>query len=349
MTANLRLGLHAAVCAAGLLYLAGDFWGFEGPVKHWLTGFRPDSPRSIAKAKASDVVARVRFHPITRSQLDRAVKERLWLRGLDATEVSASDLPAIRRAALDDLIDELLLRIEANERGVDAQVTEAEIDHAFQQFAARFAEGELDTALREQGLTRAEWRHRLAAKLEQEKALEQCIGETGSIDETEARDWFARHAGELEQPERLQARHVFLATLERKPDEAKRLLDRVLADFAAGKKDFAALALEWSDDEASKAKGGELGWLVRRDRLPADFAAAVFRLPERVPSLIRTSLGWHLVEVTAKQPAKARAFEDARGEIVASLVSQKRQKALAVFRAALRAREAERIEVWLEE
>jgi parvulin-like peptidyl-prolyl isomerase len=348
MAANLRLGLHAAVCAAGLLYLAGDFWGFDGPVKHWLTGFRPDSPRSIARAKASDVVARVRFHPITRSQLDRAVQERLWLRGLDASEVSATELPAIRRAALDDLIDEVLLRIEANERGVDAQVTEAAIDRAFQQFTARFTAEELDAALREQGLTRAEWRQRLTARLEQEKVLERCVGEAGPIDEAEARVWFAHHAGELEQPERLQARHVFLATLERNPDDAKRLLDRVLADLAAGKKDFAALALEWSDDEASKTKGGELGWLVR-DRLPADFAAAVFKLPERVPSLIRTSLGWHLVEVTAKQPAQARTFEDAREEVVAALISQKRQKAVAAFRSAVRAREAGRIEVWLEE
>jgi len=348
MAANVRCRLHVAVCAAALLYLAGDLWTFEGPVKRWLTGFRPDSPRLIAKAKASGVVARVGFHPITRSQLDRAVRERLWLQGRDEAEVSAGERVVLRQRALEELIDELLLRIEANRRGTGVTATEPEIDEAYRRFAARFGEGELDIALRGQGMTPAELRQRLAARLEQEKTLELWLGDVGKIEEAEVRDWFAGHAAELAQPERLQARHVFLATLERKPDEAKRSLDQALMNLSAGKKDFAALASELSDDEATKAKGGELGWLVR-DRLPADFAGAVFALPERSPALIRTSLGWHLVEVTGKQPAKPRTFEEAREEVVTALKAVKRREAVAAFRSALREREAGRIEVWREE
>jgi parvulin-like peptidyl-prolyl isomerase len=348
MAASVRFRLHAAVCAAGLLYLAGDLWAFDGPVKRWLTGFRPDSPQSITKAKASGIVARVEFHPITRSQLDRAVRERLWLQGLDESEASARERVALQRRTLDELIDDLLLRIEAHRRGIEVKASELEIDGAFQRFAARFEDGELDTALRSQGLDRAELRQRLAAWLEQEKTLELCVGDAWKIEETEAREWFTAHAAELGQPERLQARQVFLATLERNPDDAKRALDQALADLVAGKKDFAAMALELSDDEASKAKGGELGWLVR-DRLPADFADAVFALPERSPALVRTTLGWHLVEVTAKQPAKPRTFEEAREEVVTALETVKRKDAIAAFRLALRERAAGRIEIWLEE
>lgn len=348
MAPNVRFRLHAAVCIAGVLYLAGDLWAFDGPVKRWLTGFRPDSFRSIAKAKASGMVARVEFQPITRSQLDRAMQERLWLQGLDEGEVPPGQRAGLRRRVLDELIDELLLRIEANRRGIEVKATEGEIDQAFQRFAARFEEGELDTVLRSEGLDRAEWRQRLAARLEQEKTLELCVGDAGKIEEAEAREWFAGHAAELAQPERLQARHVFLATLERNPDDAKRSLDQALAELSSGKKDFAALALELSDDEATKAKGGELGWLVR-DRLPADFADAVFALPERSPALVRTTLGWHLVEVTGKQSAKPRTFEEAREEVMTALKTVRRRKAVAAFRSALRQREAAKIEIWLEE
>ena len=154
MAPSVRLRPHAAVCAAGIIYLAGDLWAFDGPVKHWLTGFRPDSSRSIAKAKASGVVARVAFQPITRSQLDRAMRERLWLQGFDEGEVQPGDRSTWRRKALDDLIDGLLLRIEASRRGIEVKATEPEIDRAFQRFAARFEEGELDTALRSEGLGR---------------------------------------------------------------------------------------------------------------------------------------------------------------------------------------------------
>jgi len=276
------------------------------------------------------------------------VGERLWLQGRDETDVPASERIALRRAALDELIDDLLLRIEADRRGIEVQATEPEIDRSFQRFAARFGEGELGTALRGQGLDRAELRQRLAARVEQEKLLELCAGDAGEIEEAEARDWFARHAAELVQPERLQARHVFVATLQRNAEDAKRSIDQAMLDLSTGKKDFAALASELSDDEATKAKGGELGWLVR-DRLPADFADAVFALPERSPALVHSTLGWHLVEVTAKQPVKPRSFEEAREEVVAALKALKRREAIAAFRAALREREAGRIEVWLEE
>jgi len=345
MAGNVRFRLHAAACAAGVLYLAGDLWMFHGPVKQWLTGLRPDSPRSVAKAKASGVVARVYFHPITRSQLDRALQERLWLRGLDASEMPASELGVERRAELDELIDDLLLRIEANRRGLEVHATESEIDRAFERFAVRFGEGGAEAALRDEGMSRAELRQRLAARLEQEKVLRLCLGDTEKIEESEAREWFARHSAELAQPERLQARHVFLATLERNPEEAKRTLDQAMTDLAAGKKDFTTLAAELSDDEATKVKGGELGWLAR-DRLPADFATAVFALPERSPTLIRTTLGWHLVEVMAKEPARLRIFDEAREEVMGALSAVKRRDAVNAFRRALREKEAGRIEVW---
>ena len=63
-----------------------------------------------------------------------------------------------------------------------------------------------------------------------------------------------------------------------------------------GEASFADLAAALSDDPASKTKGGELGWM-HAGRLAPDFAAQVLTLPEGTPSLIRTKIGWHLVEV----------------------------------------------------
>ena len=101
---------------------------------------------------------------------------------------------------------------------------------------------------------------------------------------------------------------------------------------------------ELSEDLANKDHGGALGWMTR-ERLPADFAAAVFSLALNQPRLIRTTLGWHLVEVTARKAAGPRTFEQAKPEILAALEAVKRRQATADFRQTLRKSAASKIEI----
>lgn len=75
---------------------------------------------------------------------------------------------------------------------------------------------------------------------------------------------------------------------------------------------------------------------MTRDRLPADFAAPLFTLEPNKPTLVRTRLGWHLVEITARQTASAATFEQARPEIHSALESTKRRAAIAAYRKSLR-------------
>ncbi len=118
-----------------------------------------------------------------------------------------------------------------------------------------------------------------------------------------------------------------------------------MEDLNSKTKDFATLARELSDDSATRDKGGDLGWMSR-SRLPGDFAAQVFTLPEDTPTLIRTKLGWHLVSVTDREPAVGRTLEEARPEIVASLSAVKRHQAVSDFRSALRKFEEHKIDIF---
>ncbi|RYD25875.1 MAG: hypothetical protein EOP87_23675, partial [Verrucomicrobiaceae bacterium] len=77
MTHTARLTL----CTAFLAYLAGDFFLFNGPLHRAIQVFSPDTPQALEKARKEGVVARVGNRPISRSQLDRAVFERLTLEG----------------------------------------------------------------------------------------------------------------------------------------------------------------------------------------------------------------------------------------------------------------------------
>ena len=307
----------------------------------------PSSSAAIAKAKAEGVVARVFNLRINRKQLERAVHERLWLEGKTLESLTSETLKTVRYAALDDLIAHELLRIKAKVNAPDLKVNDGEVDERLRRLLGRFAnKTEMETAMKSQGIaSERDLRDRLAARIQQEKYVESKIAPLAVVTDEEARKWFDENRKDLGLPERIEARHVFIATLELPPEEAKAKLDTALADLTAKKKDFATLAKELSEDLATKEQGGSLGWMTR-ERLPLDFSAPVFSMPLNQPTLVRTRLGWHLVEVTARKPAEERSYEQAKDEVMAALEAVKRRDAAAQYRDALRRFEAAKIDVF---
>jgi len=340
---TLRLALYGTVLA----YLAGDLFLFHGPLSRKIERADPGSAESIAAAKANGVVARVFNLQITRRQLDRAVHEHLWVIGQPIDRLTPEARKIARYAALDGLIDHELLRIKAKVNALQLRVTDEEIDERLQRFQARFESADAMVAsMKSQGIdNQQDLRDRLAARIQQEKYVETKIAPLAQVTDEEAREWFDQNHKDLAIPERIEARHVFIPTLNLPPAEAKTKLEVALADLTSNEKDFATLAKELSEDPATKDKGGSLGWMTRK-RLAADFSTPVFALPLHQPSLIQTRIGWHLVEVTARKPAEPRSFEQAKPEVFAALVAVKRHQAATEYRAALRQFEMAKIEVF---
>jgi peptidyl-prolyl cis-trans isomerase D len=340
---TLRLAIYGTVAA----WLAGDLFVFHGPLRRRIDLADPKSPEAVRLAKSQGVVARVFNHRITRDQLERAVHERLWLEGKKPTDLTPENLKLVRYAALDELIDHELLRVKAKVNATELKVTDQEVNERLRHLLGRFeSKDEMEAAMKSQGIANeSDLRDRLAARIQQEKYVELKTGPLAVVTEEEARAWFEQNRDKLALPERVRARHVFIATLNRPDEEAKVLLETALTDLTSGKTDFPTLAASLSEDPASKAQGGDLGWMSRV-RLPEDFSAPVFSLKPNTPTLLRTRIGWHLVEVTERKPKEQREFEQARGEVLAALEAMKRREAAREFRSALRRFEAEKIDVY---
>lgn len=339
----LRLVLYIAV----LGYLVGDLFVFKGPLRWRIDLGDPTSQAAIAQAKSEGVVARVAGQPISRSQLERAVSEYFWLQGKSAANVAPADLASARQAALDELIDHELLRLQTRAMASQLNASDEEINERIRRLVGRFeTKGALETAMKSQGIpNEKKLRERLAARIRQEKFVDLRIAPAIQVSEEEAAEWFAKHEKSLVHPERIEARHVFIPTLSHPPEEARETLAGALTELTEKKKDFTTLAKDISLDPATKNSGGALGWMTR-DRLPADFAAPVFAMKLNEPELVRTKLGWHLVEVTARENPAARSYADAKAEIIAALEAVKRRRAVAELRNSLRLSEAARIEVF---
>lgn len=339
--------LYPAACVLVLLYLASDLFIFKGPLRRMIDHAAQCGEGGAAAAKAGDVVARVFDHQITRSQLERAVRERLWLEGKTPEALSPGNRKIVRCTVLNELIDHELLRIKVKAHASELTVSDEEINERLNGFSSRFESPEtMEKAMKSQGVgTLRDLRDRLTARIQQEKYVESQIGSIARVTEEEAKKWYDENQKHLAIPERVEVRHIFIATLDRPAEEAKAALDAALADLTSKKKDFATLARELSEDSANNEAGGALGWMTR-DRLPADFGTPVFSLPLKQPALVRTKLGWHLVEVTARKATEVRTYEDAKAEVISALEGIKRRQVCSNYRDHLRLSEQDEIEVF---
>jgi hypothetical protein len=86
-----------------------------------------------------------------------------------------------------------------------------------------------------------------------------------------------------------------------------------------GHKDFTLLATQASDDKASAANGGDLGW-VREDILVPALRQALAGLAQGgVSEPVRTPDGWHLVKVIGIKPPGTATLAEAHDSLVRAL------------------------------
>ena len=170
-------------------------------------------------------------------------------------------------------------------------------------------------------------RERVADQIRSLQWLEQQIAAEKAATEKECRDFYETHLALFTQPIRFRASHIFLAASADTPPEmveSKREMIDVLAARLARGETLPQLAAEASEDEATKSRGGDLGFFSS-ERMPSEFFAEVKKLETGQRSNpFRSHLGFHIVAVAEIRPARVLSFADARGEILLALANERR-------------------------
>ncbi len=117
---------------------------------------------------------------------------------------------------------------------------------------------------------------------------------------------------EGKQNDKLHLRHILLAVTPTAADTAAtmRLADSLLT-LAQNGEDFAQLAKAFSDDNNTRAKGGELGWFAVKD-MPPEFASAIrgWKTPGEVKGPISSQYGIHILKLLDYQPERQYTMKD---------------------------------------
>jgi|SRR6185369_11060021 len=162
------------------------------------------------------------------------------------------------------------------------------------------------------------------------KLVNQTLGEAGtpeSITQADVeREYAARQASEFSLPEAAQVRHILVSDAEL----AEQLAARARAIAASDDQTFALLVSTKSADEATRATGGDLGFVDKNSRLPRAVveAALNLKLPGEVAGPIRTDSGYEILRLVSRRGAIVSPLSAVQGLIRQRLYQERRTKAL---------------------
>ncbi len=282
-----------------------------------------------------ELPALVGRHGIYDRNVERAWQAELFARGAEPQDLESSAANEQKRTVLDRLIALEKLNNAAADERIDAVAVARELNLLRWEMRD---EKNWNEVLRRAATSPRQLRHAVARNLRERNWIENQIAPRIQPNENECCRYFEAHRASFAEPRRLRASHLFLAAPEGYPEEViktKRTLIDDLAKRLANGEAFPVLVAEFSEDEATKKRGGDLGFFAAERMLPAVFEAAQRLHPGETSAPIRSRLGFHILRLTESRLPRSLTFEEALPEIIAQLENRRRAEAVARMVAAL--------------
>jgi parvulin-like peptidyl-prolyl isomerase len=268
------------------------------------------------------LLALVQSRGIYEADLDRAVAA---FRSRDGELDSAA-------GSKESILSKLIALTAAQCLAADEKIAASDVEHELSLLRSQFRDGKIWlAALQTNGFSQPSLRGMLEDDLRARQWVDRQIALQLVITAEEHRQFYDLHAERFVLPVRLRVSHLFLAA---PPETAPEIVDlkkekiKALAKHIKAGENFSELIGWESEDEASKTRGGDLGYFSAY-RMPPDFFQATAKLRlEEMSAPVKTSLGFHIIQATDLRPARQMTFEEAGQEIGAALEQGKRQAAL---------------------
>ena len=272
------------------------------------------------KTAPVDVAAVVNNQRITFAELDKAFQARF-----DPSDRSSPDQIMIQKLEiLRGLIDNEILRQRAEKLGLTA--VDADVETKLNELKAPYTREEFQKQLDAQKITLEDLKQRIRRDLTIQKLFNKLTFHIDITDAEVAAFYNANKAGfNFAEPQV----HMAQILVTPYPDPNVRNLknDKVQNDEQARKKiqmieqrlkqgdDFAMLAQNYSEDPATAANGGDLGFVPQSslDKVPVELRRLILALqPGQLSQIIRSQEGYRILKVFSKEPSGQRTLEDPR-------------------------------------
>ncbi len=161
--------------------------------------------------------------------------------------------------------------------------------------------------------------------------IEETVNKNVTVTDEEIEEYYKNNVGEFQVPEKIKVSHILIAFESNAGEEAKaekkKQAEQVLYKVKAGE-NFAELAQQFSDDTATKKRGGVLGFFSRGSK-STEIEEVAFNLKkDEVSDLVLTEKGYHIIKMLDKKEGTTKSLEDSRKKIENKLTQQKKNEAI---------------------
>jgi peptidyl-prolyl cis-trans isomerase C len=280
------------------------------------------------------VIARVNGDPITKEELERAVRN---VEARARRPVPIEERDRVYRGILDELIAVKLVMQEAKARNMT--VTDQEIDIRLGQIRERFpTEEAFQEQLKARQMTLADLKTETRSEILVNKTVQAEVAPKVTVQKQELDDFYKANPDQFKEPDRIRASHILFAVDSSAAPEAKKAArteaEGVLKRAHAGE-DFAALARQYSKDSSAQ-NGGDLNYFPQGKMVPAFDKAAFALKPGEISDIVETPFGYHIIKVTDRRPARTVPLSEVSDKLGAFLRQRKQQELAQGFLQSLR-------------
>jgi len=270
-----------------------------------------------------DTLLKVNGKPITRQEMDRAVKIMLVQTG--TKQLLPDALKKAQEAILEQLTNSELMyqaSLEMKMKDLEKQVDEK----LAKDRAAYKTDAEYEAALARMEMNLSQLKEFTRRDIAINNMIEQRFAGKVKVEESEAKKFYDdNRAKYFEKVASVRASHILIGLPENasqeQRDEAKAKADALLVRAKKGE-DFAELAKSASTCP-SKEKGGDLGVFGPGDMVPPFEKAAFALQPGEMSGVVATVFGYHIIKLTETIPARVEPYEEVKEKIMDHLKREK--------------------------
>lgn len=164
------------------------------------------------------------------------------------------------------------------------------------------------------------------------------------VGDGEVEEYYRTHLSAFTTPESVHVAAILVAVPPEATDEQRQALRERAAHvreiaMASGGQSFAELAAQYSDDDATRGQGGDLGWIAAgADGAHWDPAllGAIFDLaqPGQISPIVPTAAGFYVAQLLEHRARTVRPFAEVRNGLRPQLIREERQRRAAKLYAA---------------
>jgi len=279
------------------------------------------------------IVATVNSNIITLYELNTSIKSLTGLSAKDLQLRNEKKFYEIRRAILDNLVNEKITEQQIIKLGI--KVAAKDVEEAIEKVKREnnFTQEELTYSLKREGITPKEYKEKIKKEIERFRLVDYEVKSKIVITEEDIKKYYQIHSKEYAEVSKVKLARIFLSV--RNPNDkeeitrAKTLGIEILQRLKQGH-DFSEMAKTYSQGPAGP-EGGHLGWIKVSQLEPT--------LRKKIDNLLigeHTDLdlapsGFQIIKLVEEKKGGLKPFEEIRDAIYSKLFKEKVEKKYATW------------------